>query len=746
MTISRRDLLRLGVQTASAAATFALLPASIQKALAIPAAVDKGTLDDVKHIVILMQENRSFDHYFGTLRGVRGFGDRFPIPLASGKPVWYESNGQHEVSPFHLNMHSMNAVKIHSTSHTFADSQAAWGQGRFGFWPQFKIDLESKEHQDAGLSMGYYTRTELPFQYALADAFTLCDAYHCSVQSGTDPNRVMFWSGANFDPRLRAKGINCTDAHSEPLNLRCWVSGTFPDPGYTYRGTALTWPTIPEVLEKAGVKWRIYQNPNDNWTGAMHGCLAFEGFRNASPESSIYRNGMCHWSLEDLQADVRNNSLPAVSWILPSRAQSEHPGGSSPASGAEFTQQVLDALTSNPEVWSKTVLFLTFDENDGLFDHLPPPAVPSYNDDGTLAGKSTVDVDGMYFVDDKGEFRDDLMSELYSEYFGKSMEVLTRYRDPRDTVGGALRPWGMGPRVPMYIISPWSRGGWVNSQVFDHTSIGQFIEQRFNVTIPAITPWHRAVSGDLTTAFDFATPNHSPHSPLPDTSNPAKIEQQQMTLPAALPPSPAQGLYQEQGTRPSRALPYELHVDMQANSEQVTLTFHNKGQQGAVFHVYDKLHLERIPRRYTVEAGKSLSDSWAASDDDRYELEVFAPNGFFRCFTGALGDDAEPRISLHYDVENAGVRLKLSNASSHNQRVSIRENAYLNDSQRTMLLAPGQTFEQTWPLEANGHWYDFSVHCEDMPAYLRRFAGRMETGKHSISDPAMATTLAKSTG
>ncbi|HSB97563.1 MAG TPA: alkaline phosphatase family protein, partial [Spongiibacteraceae bacterium] len=312
MTINRRDFLRLGAQAAGTTAAIGLLPASIQRALALPAKVVTGTIQDVKHVVILMQENRSFDHYFGTLRGVRGFGDRFPIPLASGKPIWFESTGSREITPFRLNKNTMNAVKVHSTAHSFADSQAAWGQGRYGFWPQFKFDYMVPNDPINGVSMGYYTREELPFQYALADAFTLCDAYHCSVQSGTDPNRVMFWSGSNFDPALRAQGINNTDATAEPINLRCWVTGEFPNPGYTYRGSALTWPTIPDVLEQAGVSWRIYQNPNDNWTGAMNGCLAFESFRTAKPDSPIYKNGMSHWSLEDLAAHAKNGTLPEV--------------------------------------------------------------------------------------------------------------------------------------------------------------------------------------------------------------------------------------------------------------------------------------------------------------------------------------------------------------------------------------------------------------------------------------------------
>src|SRR5690606_2775546 len=226
-----------------------------------------------------------------------------------------------------------------------------------------------------------------------------------------------------------------------------------------------------------------------------HGGLAFESFRNAKPGSPIYEKGMRHWSLQDLENDVRNNKLPQVSWILPSQADSEHPGApSSPYRGSDFTHEILSALTTNPEVWSKTVFFLTFDENDGLFDHIPAPAVPSYNLDGTLAGKSTLDLDGMYFHSDKD-----------------------RYLDERDSISGNIRTWGFGPRVPLYIISPWSKGGWVDSQVADHTSVGQFIEKCFRVTIPAISPWHRAVSSGLVSAFDFVNPNDPIFPVMPNT-------------------------------------------------------------------------------------------------------------------------------------------------------------------------------------------------------------------------------------
>ncbi|HYG43598.1 MAG TPA: phospholipase C, phosphocholine-specific, partial [Bordetella sp.] len=667
-----------------------------------------GTINDVKHVVILMQENRAFNHYFGAMRGVRGFGDRFPIPLASGKSVWFQSDGTQEVPPYHLDRESMNAIFVPGTPHSFSDAQAAWNQGKFGFWPKYK-----NVH-----SMGYYRRNDIPFQYALAEAFTICDGYHCSITTGTDPNRIVFWSGSNFNPELGRLGINCTDSDSEPNNLRCWITGALPEPGYTYQGSSFKWPTLPDLLEKSGVSWRFYQDPNNNWTGAMHGGLAFESFRTAEPGSPLYEKGMSHYSLEALTNDVRNNTLPEVSWVLPSPPESEHPGGGgSTSQGADYISRVLDALTANPEVWAKTAFFITFDENDGLFDHLPPPAVPSYDADGNLMGKSTVALDGEYFSD-----------------------PARKYLKADDTISGTTRPWGLGPRVPMYVISPWSRGGWVNSEAFDHTSLGRFLEQRFGITVDSISPWHRAVCGDLTSAFDFETPNDPSFPTLPDNSDYAAQEAQQRTMPRADPPLTPQPLYQEPGTRYSRALPYELHVSARVGDDgRVKLIFSNTGKAGAVFHVYDKNHLDLIPRRYTVEAGKMLEDDWdAPADGGDYDLWVYSTNGFVRTFSGNSGTGAKVEAQVCYDVQEGSVYAKVANNGAAAARVTLQANAYRTDGPWTLDVPAGQVAEQHWVLADSGNWYDFTLEADGL---ARRFAGRVETGSHTVSDPAMATTL-----
>ena len=684
-----------------AAALSSLLPVSIQKALAIPADKRTGTVRDIQHVVILMMENRAFDHYFGTLRGVRGFGDRHPVPLQSGKPVWFQSDGVREIPPYHLDTATTSALRMPGTPHAFSNAQAAWNQGKFGFWPKYKTQF----------SMGHYKRADLPFQFALAEAFTICDAYHCSVTTGTDPNRVALWSGSNFDPVLGAKGVNCTDADSEPDNLRCWITGALPEPGYTYAGSALTWPTIPEVLEGAGISWRIYQDPNDNWTGAMHGGLAFAGFRNARPGSPLYEKGMRHWSLEQLARDAESGTLPQVSWVLPPMLWSEHPGPSSPAQGAEFTARVLQALTAAPATWSRTAVFLTFDENDGIFDHVPPPAPPSYNADGTLAGASTLKLDGEYFSD-----------------------PARKHLNPDDTISGTVRPWGLGPRVPMYVISPWSKGGWVNSQVFDHTSVGRFLERRFAITIPGISPWHRAVCGDLISSFDFVSPDDPAVPQFPDTHGSFAAAEQAVKRPKPVAPAIPERLFQEPGSRLSRALPYVLHIDATVQDGGIALDFRNQGGAGAVFHVYDKRHLDRIPRRYTVEAGHALQDHWRADPDGHYDLWVAGPGGFMRGFAGDVSL-ADLNVTLAYRPRERRIVFQLHNSSEAVLRLSLASQVYGPQNIGVIDVAPRTDIPLEWDVAPSGNWYDITLSME--PGFMRRFAGRVETGRDGISDPAM---------
>jgi phospholipase C len=296
----------------------------------------------------------------------------------------------------------------------------------------------------------------------------------------------------------------------------------------------------------------------------------------------------------------------------------------------------------------------------------------------------------------------------------------------------------------MYVISPWSKGGWVSSEVFDHTSMGMFLEKRFGIAIPNISPWHRAVCGDLTSAFDFTHPGSASLPPLPDTSSYAVIDAQQRTMPLYTVPARHQPLFQEAGTRYSRKLPYELHVHAMVKAGiSIELALINTGTQGAVFHVYDKLHLDRIPRRYTVEAGKALTDIWNVSADrGRYDLCVYGPAGFFRAFKDdeeSVQGIARPEVRVSYDKANGNLLVSISNPGSQACRLTVRDMAYRSSGPMEVEVPRGKSVSHRWSLQRNANWYDFSVAADACPGYERRFAGRVETGAHGISDPAMGT-------
>ncbi|NGT13862.1 phosphocholine-specific phospholipase C [Achromobacter insolitus] len=704
---TRRDFLRNSAALAGAGSALALFPAAIRRALAIPANHRTGTIRDVEHIVIFMQENRSFDHYFGALAGVRGFGDRFPIPVpdspdARHRSVWAQYNDKPEdgqprtVLPFHLDTReAFKTMRVASTPHTWSNAQDAWDAGRMGNWPAAK-----KNH-----SMAYFTADDMPFQYAMARAFTVCDAYHCSFTGGTNTNRLFVWTGTN-DGLGRGNG---------PALGNTYNKLTGGDPARAY-----TWTTYPERLEAAGVSWRIYQNMADNYS--LNPTAGFKAYRDAyhgvpGSAAALKDKALTTRDLDLLRQDVLDGTLPQVSWICATKAGSEHPSPSSPAQGADYTARVLDALTADPEVWSKTVLLLMFDENDGFFDHMPPPAPPSRDASGALAGASTVDTRGEYHEIVAGAEKDDTLAHLHGVY-------------------------GLGPRVPMYVLSPWTKGGWVNSQVFDHTSVLRFVEQRFGVAEPNISPWRRAVCGDLTSIFDFSAPDGAGlPSGLPATAERAGLAS---ALPGTItPPAPRQPALARQsaGTRPSRPLPYALQVHARVDDGGVGLRFENIGTAGAVFHVYDRLHLAQGPRRYTVEAGTQLEGTWhTASDDGRYDLWILGPNGFHRHCTGHAG--APPlEVTAAYQGPGASLQLTVRNPAPQARSFQVQANAYGYPQASDTKLGPGESIRLSWDMTRSGGWYDVTVLDGGDPAYTRRLAGRIETGAPSTSDPAMGQEL-----
>jgi len=303
----------------------------------------------------------------------------------------------------------------------------------------------------------------------------------------------------------------------------------------------------------------------------------------------------------------------------------------------------------------------------------------------------------------------------------------------------------MGPRVPMYVISPWTKGGWVNSQVHDHTSVIRFIESRFGVQEPLITPWRRAVSGDLTGCFDFANPEDSAFvQDLPAT---AALRARAVLLTSTKTPATPTSLVapvQASGVRPARALPYDLQAHATVGTTGVTLRFENTGEAGAVFHVYNRLSLAEAPRRYTVEAGKQIDGSWTMTPGAAYDLWVLGPNGWHRHVAGTLPRagtvQPRPEVRVQADRVNLELVLTLSNSGTSTATFTLQALRYGDDATRIWAVPAGSTQTVRVPLERDHRWYDHLLRVKELTGFGRRLAGHVENGEPSVSDPAMGGT------
>ncbi|MFE9764086.1 phosphocholine-specific phospholipase C [Streptomyces sp. NPDC005808] len=679
--VNRRRFLQLAGGTAA----FTALSNSIERAAALPAHSGSGTIDDVEHIVVLMQENRSFDHYFGSLRGVRGFGDPRPATTSGDKSVWYQSDGTKDVLPFRPDADNLGLQFIQDLPHGWNDGHAAFNKGKYDKWVPNK----------SSTTMAYLTREDIPFHYALADAFTVCDAYHCSFIGSTDPNRYYMWTGYTGN------------------------DGTGGGPVLGNNEVGYDWTTYPERLEAAGVSWKIYQDVGDgldangSWgwiPDAYRGnygdnsLLYFNKYRNAEPGDPLYDKARTGTDarkgegfFDQLKADVKGKKLPKISWIVAPEAFTEHPNW--PANyGAWYISQVLDALTSDPEVWGKTALFVTYDENDGFFDHLVPPYPPQ----SAAQGKSTVDVGPDLFAGDASH-----------------------------TAG----PYGMGQRVPMLVVSPWSKGGYVCSETLDHTSIIQFMERRFGVHEPNISPWRRAISGDLSSAFDFTGKDTKPVA-LPDTDGYEPPDNDRH--PDYVPTPPANPVLpkQERGSRPARPLKYAPVVDGSADVQagKFTLTFGSGAKAGAAFLVTSGNRTDG-PWTYTTEAGKNVADTWnSAYSNGSYDLTVHGPNGFLRTFKGP-GKEAGPEVTARHVGDN--VELTLTNNGSGTVNLKVSDG--YGGKPKSFKLRSGASVKHTFDLRASKRWYDLTVVSDADASFLRKFAGHVENGRPGVSDPAIVT-------
>jgi phospholipase C len=497
--VTRRRLLSSAAIGAGGVLATSVLPPALARAAA--AGPRRGSLRDVKHVVIHMQENRSFDHYFGTLAGVAGFGDPNaliqtdptpPFNTVQGKSIFYQympsgsgagENPDGYLLPWHLDTRSTSAQAIPSTSHawyyqhdalniTVGSTTTAYNNN----WLPAHLMADGDAH--GPYTMGYYERRDIPFHFALAETFTLCDHYHCSLLGPTWPNRMYLMTGM-IDP---------TGANGGPV-----ISNVVPSPA---SGTPYTWTTYPERLTEAGISWRIYQEEDDYGTNVLE---FFEAYQAAKPGSTLYEGALTIYPPDRFEWDAKHDRLPTVSWIVPTSGQSEHPAYL-PASGANYLASKLNAVAENRNLWNSTVFIVNYDENDGLFDHVLPPLPPAGTPDE--------------FVDAGSN---------------------TKPASPNWPIGG-------GVRVPAFIISPWTVGGYVASEQFDHTSVLQFLETLTGVTETNITQWRRETFGDLTSALGFSSgkPSTFPRT-LPNTIGEFwQAENEVETLPAPTIPGATQ--------------------------------------------------------------------------------------------------------------------------------------------------------------------------------------------------------------
>ncbi|MFE5483545.1 phosphocholine-specific phospholipase C [Streptomyces sp. NPDC056527] len=691
--MSRRRLLALGGGALGVAAAGSLLPPSLQEAIA--AGPPAGGMSAVRHVVILMQENRSFDHYFGTLRGVRGFGDRNAIELPSGKPVFEQPAALgRTVLPFPVRGAAETQKKdlqyIGDLDHSWSGGAKAWHDGWMDGWVSAKT----------AATMAYYDRQDIPLHYELADTFTVCDAYHSSIHTSTSPNRNHLWSGwTGFE----ADG-------SRAVTNAAYAEGTHP--GYS-------WPTYAERLEAAGRSWKTYtewENFTDNniefFTGfkkiarkalaTTGGHTFMESFYAAvrdtedaaertrllaaledgvatltAAERSLFERGLRRVETGRLadafRADVAAGTLPEVSYLVPSAIDSEHPGSSSPIASASLVYKVLDALGSHPDVWRHTVVLINYDENDGFFDHVPPPVPPA---------------------DDTDE----------------------RYKG---------LPTGLGIRVPLLVVSPWSVGGYVCSETFDHTSVVRFLEKLTGIQEPNITPWRRAVTGDLTSAFDFRRGHRQPEveqpGPIPPFSGRWRPQ----------PPAVQRMPVQEPGTRPARPLPYQPDAAAKVGEKEITVALRNSGKASVHFALYPYAGEFTVPQHQDVRG----TAQWAVPlTRDRYRFTITGPNGFRREFEGPAAGGAE--VSSYIDHHDRDLHLTVRNTGSAAVSFTVRPLGYvdrddLRDRTRTVTVKPGRSRTLVHSAADAHGWYDLEVTTPG--GFRRRLMGHIENGRPSVS-------------
>ncbi|PYF74779.1 phosphocholine-specific phospholipase C [Pedobacter nutrimenti] len=799
---NRRDFIKKASLLAGTFGLSGILPPSIQRALAINP--DPGTTYlDAEHVVFLMQENRSFDHVFGSLKGVRGFNDPRAITLANNYPVWLQTNKKNETyAPFRLNIKDTKATWMSSLPHSWDNQVDARNNGKFDGWLEAKRS-GNKAYADMPLTMGYYNREDVPFYYALADAFTVCDHNFCSSLTGTSPNRCFFWTA-----KIREE----QNAASKPHLSNGDIDGS----------ERISWSTFPERLSAHDIDWKIYQNElsagvgfegeQDEWLGNFTDnpieffkqyhvkrhpehisflkksqaeltlkiqekadpklqkkltwvtkeldFLEQNPLEQLSPQQQdlhrrafvTNRNDPDYHRLEDItyldngiqrtvrvpkgdvlhqfRADVDKGKLPAVSWLVAPCNFSDHP--SAPWYGAWYLSEVIDILTKNPEVWKKTIFVLTYDENDGYFDHMPPFVAPNPKNPATGLVSASLDI---------------------------SAEFVPAEKDIRES------PVGLGYRVPMVVVSPWSRGGYVNSQVFDHTSSIQFLEHFLShktgkkVHEDNITSWRRSLCGDLTTVFrpyhgeKLSLPKKIERKPfiegihkarfakLPD--NFKSLSQKEILEVIKDPLKTSHLPKQEPGIKPANALPYEVYahgkLDQLKGEFHVAFTAGNtyfgEAASGVGFNVYAADDCWA----FTAAAGDTLHYQWPLEKfkQQQYDLKIYSANGFYRRYKGNL-KDPDLSATLSYEHKKSSLVLQLKREAGMEEIKFVLTDLSYGQGHREIVLAKGQTeLRVTIDLSKSYNWYDLILKTDQYPAFSQQFAGHLERQAESFTDPLL---------
>jgi phospholipase C len=611
---------RRGFIGACGAAAAVRIPENVRASLAV--SPRSRTAAGLRHVVVLMQENRSFDHYFGTLRGVRGLDDRAALRRRDGTDVF----AQCDASGATIRPYRHDASKPPADlDHSWHGTHAACNDGRHDAWVTTK----------GAASMAYLDRAAIPYHFSLADQFTVCDHYFCSVMGPTKPNRLYLWSGT-CDPHGAAGG-----------------------PAIDNSLSGFRWTTYPERLQAAGVDWKIYQNANDNYDD--NALAWFAAFADAKPGTPLFDRGMasvpattgetCADIVRALENDVLGGTLPFASWIVAPESCSEHPTHS-PQNGAGFIARVAAALMADPAVWASTALIINYDENDGFFDHVVPPTAPAGTADEFVAGA----------------------------------------------------PIGLGPRVPMIVASPWSKGGYVCSQVFDHTSVIRLMENLTGVAEPTISSWRRQVCGDLMSAFDFIATS--------------------VAVPASL--GRASSTLQEPGVRPARAVPYRAEVNARVSRDELTLQLSNEG--AASVHLAVHARDGNVLQRFDIASNDGVV-THAVDIDGDYDIAVHGANGFLRQFYGTRSASID--VTFGSD-ESLRYRIAFVNRGTAATVAKITDTLHGNHV-RHIDVAAGSSVVVNRDAAATNGWYDLAVSLCDTSDFLWRFAGHIETGRESIS-------------